>query len=247
MMQSKTSKDSSRGFPVSSEINFLISIRKTLPTLVKQLIWHPKIFILETKQPQKDANPGMVFAIGPIFFLVRIQHRRDVLMRSFIISSFLKGQKVRKKNKEGETKGCTWDLAWPASRVQLACWKGSGMAPKFAAAFELKPARQNIAWPERLRRCRAIGRCRFHLKGHSQTWCPEEAGNQSRRQIMPRAQPASVLTTTSRRATKLSGSSGHASPRPSPHSPHIPACSIVCPETYVSVCCQQSRRHHSTI
>jgi len=149
--------------------------------------------------------------------------RSDAFIHYLLFYKRTKGKK--KKKKEGETKGCTWDLAWPASRVQLACWKGSGMAPKFAAAFELKPARQNIAWPERLRRCRAIGRCRFHLKGHSQTWCPEEAGNQSRRQIMPRAQPASVLTTTSRRATKLSGSSGHASPRPSPHSPsHLYGC-----------------------
>ena len=32
MMQSKASKDSSRGFQVSSEISFLISVRKTLPT-----------------------------------------------------------------------------------------------------------------------------------------------------------------------------------------------------------------------
>ena len=30
MMRSKTSKDSSRGFQVSSEINFLISVRKAL-------------------------------------------------------------------------------------------------------------------------------------------------------------------------------------------------------------------------
>ena len=32
MMRSKASKDSSRGFQVSSEISFLISVRKTLPT-----------------------------------------------------------------------------------------------------------------------------------------------------------------------------------------------------------------------
>jgi len=32
MMRSKASKDSSRGFQVSSEINFLISVRKILPT-----------------------------------------------------------------------------------------------------------------------------------------------------------------------------------------------------------------------
>ena len=32
MMRSKTSKDLSRGFHVSSEISFLISVRKILPT-----------------------------------------------------------------------------------------------------------------------------------------------------------------------------------------------------------------------
>ena len=32
MMRSKTSKDPSRGFLVSSEISFLISVRKALPT-----------------------------------------------------------------------------------------------------------------------------------------------------------------------------------------------------------------------
>jgi len=32
MMRSKASKDSSRGFQVSSEISFLISVRKALPT-----------------------------------------------------------------------------------------------------------------------------------------------------------------------------------------------------------------------
>jgi len=32
MMRSKASKDSSRGFQVSSEINFLISVRKAHPT-----------------------------------------------------------------------------------------------------------------------------------------------------------------------------------------------------------------------
>ena len=32
MMRSKASQDSSRGFQVSSEISFLISVRKALPT-----------------------------------------------------------------------------------------------------------------------------------------------------------------------------------------------------------------------
>ena len=44
MMRSKASKDSSRGFQVSSEISFLISVRKTLPTSGQTLTWHPKIF-----------------------------------------------------------------------------------------------------------------------------------------------------------------------------------------------------------
>ena len=44
MMRSKASKDSSRGFQVSSEISFLISVRKTLPTSGQTVDLTSKIF-----------------------------------------------------------------------------------------------------------------------------------------------------------------------------------------------------------
>jgi len=46
MTQSKASKDSSRGFQVSSEISFSISARKALPTSgqIIDVIFDPKIF-----------------------------------------------------------------------------------------------------------------------------------------------------------------------------------------------------------
>ena len=47
MMRSNASKDSSRGFRVSTEISFLISVRKTLPTSDQtfDVILKPKKFI----------------------------------------------------------------------------------------------------------------------------------------------------------------------------------------------------------
>jgi len=46
MMQSKASKDSSRSFQASSEISYLISARKTLPTSGQTIdvTFEPKIF-----------------------------------------------------------------------------------------------------------------------------------------------------------------------------------------------------------
>ena len=49
MMRSKASKDSSRGFQVSSEISFLISIRKALPTSGQTIDVTSKIFHLWNK------------------------------------------------------------------------------------------------------------------------------------------------------------------------------------------------------
>ena len=50
MMRLKTSKDSSRGFQVSSEISFLISVRKTLPTFNQTVDVTPKKnFVWELK------------------------------------------------------------------------------------------------------------------------------------------------------------------------------------------------------
>ena len=51
MMRSKASKDSTHGFQVSSEISFLISIRKILPTSSQTLMWHPNFFCLGAKHP----------------------------------------------------------------------------------------------------------------------------------------------------------------------------------------------------
>ena len=51
MMRSKASKDSSRGFQASSEINFLISVRKTLPTFGQSLdLTSNFFFVFETKR-----------------------------------------------------------------------------------------------------------------------------------------------------------------------------------------------------
>ena len=47
MMRSKASKNSSRGFQVSSEISFLISVRKILPTSGQTVDVTPKKFHLE--------------------------------------------------------------------------------------------------------------------------------------------------------------------------------------------------------
>ena len=51
MIRSKASKDSSRGFQVSSEISFLISVRKTLPTSGQSADVHAKFFAFPTKRP----------------------------------------------------------------------------------------------------------------------------------------------------------------------------------------------------
>ena len=51
MMRSNTSKDSSRGFQVSSEISFLISARKTLPISGQTIDVTSKKFLLGTKRP----------------------------------------------------------------------------------------------------------------------------------------------------------------------------------------------------
>ena len=57
MMWSKASKDSSRGFQVSSEINFLISVRKAFPTSGQTLTWHKKISYLGTNPRTQQQNP----------------------------------------------------------------------------------------------------------------------------------------------------------------------------------------------
>ena len=46
MMQSKASKYLSRGFQVSSEISFLISVRKVLPTSGQNVDLTTKIFLV---------------------------------------------------------------------------------------------------------------------------------------------------------------------------------------------------------
>ena len=46
MIRSKASKDSSRGFQVSSEISFLISVQKTLPTFDQTVDVTPKNFFV---------------------------------------------------------------------------------------------------------------------------------------------------------------------------------------------------------
>ena len=51
MMRLKASKNSSRGFQVSSEINFLISVRKTLPTSGQTVDVTHKFFYLGPKRP----------------------------------------------------------------------------------------------------------------------------------------------------------------------------------------------------
>ena len=67
IIQSKASKDSSRGFQVSSEINFLISARKTLPTSgqIIDVTFEPKIFTNWTPSKQTEAAtaPGAHSAI----------------------------------------------------------------------------------------------------------------------------------------------------------------------------------------
>ena len=50
MTRSKASKNSSRSFQVSSEISFLISVRKASRHLVKLLTWHPNFFLFGTKR-----------------------------------------------------------------------------------------------------------------------------------------------------------------------------------------------------
>ena len=52
MTRSKASKDSSRGFQVSSEISFLISARKAIPTSGQTIVvtFDPKIFTNNTPQ-----------------------------------------------------------------------------------------------------------------------------------------------------------------------------------------------------
>ena len=53
MMRSNASKDSSRSFQMSSEISFLISVRKTLLTSDQTVDVTPKIFfVLELNGPE---------------------------------------------------------------------------------------------------------------------------------------------------------------------------------------------------
>ena len=54
MMRSKVSKDSSRGFHMSSKISFLISVRKILPTSGQTVDVQTKNFCLGTKRPHGD-------------------------------------------------------------------------------------------------------------------------------------------------------------------------------------------------
>ena len=66
MMRSNGSKDSSRGFQGSSEISFLISVRKALPTSGQTVDVTPKIFFvcLVTKWP---LSAGLLLRVIDVF------------------------------------------------------------------------------------------------------------------------------------------------------------------------------------
>ena len=61
MMRSKVSKDSSRGFQVNSEISFLISVRKTLPTSSQSLDLTSKMIHICA-----FIAGGDVYCVGPV-------------------------------------------------------------------------------------------------------------------------------------------------------------------------------------
>ena len=65
MMRSKASKDSSRGFQVSSEISFLISVRKVLPTSDQIVDLTTKIFLVwELNAPSVSAERARPILLG---------------------------------------------------------------------------------------------------------------------------------------------------------------------------------------
>jgi len=66
MMRSKVSKDSSRGFQASSEISFLISTRKALPTSDQTIdvTFEPKFFAKTKPPPKSHACLPECFGIG---------------------------------------------------------------------------------------------------------------------------------------------------------------------------------------
>ena len=71
MMRSKASKDSSRGFQVSSEISFLISVRKAHPISGQTADLTSKIFCQrELNAPvvklASDCRIGLVLFLGPV-------------------------------------------------------------------------------------------------------------------------------------------------------------------------------------
>ena len=64
MMRLKASKDLSRGFQVSSEISFLISVRKVLPTSGQTVDLTTKNFWFGTKRPHSPSKPEKITILG---------------------------------------------------------------------------------------------------------------------------------------------------------------------------------------